>query len=258
MSRPGTPSTRALLGRRHLVEVGGLRIPSYTTMLYLGCTAGVVAGAAVAASGGLDARRTALAIVVLLVPALAGARLWFVLEHLSRFRAEPRRVWTRSGGGAALYGGLVGGVAASLLVLPAFRLPFWRFWDAAAVTMLVGLILTRFGCLMNGCCGGRETCSRLGVRLPDQDGRWRRRYPTQLLEAGWAGIILAAAVATRSLPDAAPGTLFLAVVAAYAAGRLALEPTRDRSSDRRGSATRVGFSALLLAAAVTLLVTGWR
>ncbi|MFL5820483.1 MAG: prolipoprotein diacylglyceryl transferase [Solirubrobacteraceae bacterium] len=257
MSPPGASPTRFVLGRRHLLEIGRLRVPSYTAMLYLGCVAGVLAGAAVAGTEGLDERTAALTIVVLLVPALVGARLWFVIEHLRVFREDPRRLWRRSDGGAALYGGLVGGVGASIVVLPLADLPFWPFWDAAVVTMLVGLILTRVGCLMNGCCGGRETAGRLGVRLPDQHGRWRRRYPTQLLEAIFAAVVLVGALAARPALHV-PGTMFVAVVGAYAAGRLVLEPTRASSRDPRARLARLGFSALLLTGAVAMLYSGWR
>jgi prolipoprotein diacylglyceryltransferase len=199
-------------------------------MLYLGCVVGLFAGAAVADAEGLEASRYALVATALLVPAFAGARLWFVVQHLDLFRAEPARVWRRSGGGSSLYGGLVLGVVASVPVLALADIPFWSFWDAASVTMLVGLIFTRFGCLMNGCCAGR-------------------RLPTPLLEAGWAAIVLATALAVR--PELAhPGELFAAVVAAYAAGRLVLEPTRQ-------SPARVNlvFSAALLVAAGAVLLT---
>src|SRR5947208_742105 len=176
-------------------------------MLYLGCVVGVYAGAAVANAEGLDASRFALVTVILLAAALVGARLLFLVEHAERFRAEPRLIWRTSGGGASLYGGLIAGVAVSVPVLALAGLPFWSFWDAASVTMLVGLIFTRFGCALNGCCAGRW----LG-------------YPTQLLEAGWAAVVLGCALAVRGALTH-DGALFAGVVAAYAAGRLVLEPT---------------------------------
>jgi phosphatidylglycerol:prolipoprotein diacylglycerol transferase len=138
-------------------------------------------------------------------------------------------------------------------VLAVAGLPFLRFWDAAAITMLVGLILTRFGCLLNGCCAGRTTAGPLGAWLPDVDGRWRRRYPTPMLEAGWAALILAGCVALGP-GSLRPGALFAGVVAAYAAGRLVLEPTRETARPERERRVNMAFSALLLVAAVAALV----
>lgn len=243
---------RTWVGRRYLFRVGGRPVASYTVTLYLGCVAGVFAGAAVASATGLDESRVAMATIGLLVPALAGARLLYVLVHLDRFRAEPRLLWRRTDGGSALYGGLILSIAVSVPVLARWHLPFWAFWDAASVTMLVGLIVTRFGCLANGCCAGRVTTGRLGLWLPGQGGRWERRIPTQLLEAGWAAVVLAGALAVRAdLPFT--GDLFALVVAAYATGRLLLEPLREGDGGSAGRTTNLAISAALLAAAAAIL-----
>jgi hypothetical protein len=54
---------------------------SYPAMLFLGLLAGIVAGNVAAHAAGIDALRTYLASLVLVVPALAGARLLYVVAH---------------------------------------------------------------------------------------------------------------------------------------------------------------------------------
>lgn len=255
MTAPGGAVLDRWAGRRYLFSWRGVDIPGYTAMLYLGCVAGVLAGATVAGSAGLERSRVALATIVLLIPALAGARLLFVVEHWSVYRREPRRIWRRSEGGAALYGGLLLSVLVSVPVLASFELPFWRFWDTASYTMLIGLIFTRVGCLMHGCCAGRATSGRLGVWLPDHHGVWQRRIPTPLLEAGWAALVLAAAALARAGAPSA-GAVFLGVLAAYGAGRLLLETTRA-SAGSGGSRANIAFSALLLVGGSIFLIVGW-
>ncbi len=243
-SAPDIAHTSRWLGRRWLVVHPRLRLSSYVVMLYLGCVAGTVAGAVVAGRDGLDAGRFVGATVVLLVPALVGSRLWFVLGHLAEYRDEPHRVWRREEGGSALYGGLVVSAVVAVPVLALFDLPYWGFWDAAVVTMMVGLVLTRLGCAMNGCCAGRPTGGLLGVWMPDRSGVWKRRYPSPLLEAGWVLVLLAlVALVGTDLPFA--GARFLGVVGAYAVGRLAIGATR---------AATPGAQRANVAASVTLLV----
>jgi phosphatidylglycerol:prolipoprotein diacylglycerol transferase len=244
------------LGRRYLLDVGGFRLPSYTVMLYLGIVVGFYVGALVAGAQGLSQPRFVAASVVLLGPALVGARLWYVAQHATFYRTHPGRIWSRSEGGSALYGGLVLSIAVSVPVLALVDLPFLMFWDAAILTMLAGLVVTRLGCSMHGCCAGRETSGRLlGVWLPNHRGEWARRVPTQLLEAGWALLVLVAALLVRpSLPFA--GALFAFVVGAYAAGRLVLELTRESDAPSGTIWVNVAFSALLLAGAATLLAVG--
>jgi prolipoprotein diacylglyceryltransferase len=224
-------------------------------MLYLGCVAGVFIGAAVAGSYGLQQSSVALAMIILLIPALAGARLWFVVEHWSVYRREPRRIWRRSEGGSALYGGLLLSLAISVPLLALFEIPYWTFWDAASFTMLVGLVFTRVGCLMNGCCAGRATSSALGIWLPDHHGVWERRIPTPLLEAGLAALVLAGA-APLSTDRPFAGAVFVGVVTAYGAGRLLLEPTRADAATR-GSRANVVASALLLAGGAVAFIALW-
>ena len=225
MSAAAARMARRLLGRHVLFRLGALEVSAYLALLYLGCVAGIYAGAAEAVAAGLDGTRFALVAIALLVPALVGSRIWFVALNTRRFRGARGLVWRRRDGGSALAGGLLLAVGVSPLLLAAAQLPFRRFWDAGAVTMLVGLVFTRAGCSINGCCGGRLTESRLGVSLPDHTGVWRRRFPTQLLEAAWGSAILLAVVVCG--PDRhAPGALFCWAMAAYALGRLALEPLR--------------------------------
>jgi phosphatidylglycerol:prolipoprotein diacylglycerol transferase len=250
MSERARPATGRFVGRRYVASVGHVRIPSYTAMLYLGCVAGIFVGAEVAGGKGMSEPRFVFAATALLVPALAGARLWFVLQNLKVYRAEPRRIWRRADGGAALYGGFVLSVAVSVPLLRVAELPFWRFWDAASVTMLVGLIVTRAGCLMHGCCAGRATRGPLGIWLPNDRGEWQRRFPTPILEAAWASIVLTLALVARpSLTFS--GALFAVIAGGYGAGRLLLEPTRESSRHGRISRANIAFSgALLLAASI--------
>jgi phosphatidylglycerol:prolipoprotein diacylglycerol transferase len=187
--------------------------------------------------------------------ALVGARLLFVFFHWQIYRQQPSRVWKQSEGGAALYGGLILALLFSLLLPKIFRLPLGAFWDAATVTMLTGMIFGKMGCLLNGCCAGRPVAGRFAMYLPDLQGLWCRRVPAQLLEAGFAAALLGGSIALRnSFPF--DGALFLSVVAAYSAGRLALESIKVNSI----GVLRLqrSISAILLATSATALMVFWR
>ncbi|WP_172828889.1 prolipoprotein diacylglyceryl transferase [Mycobacterium sp. 1164966.3] len=229
------------MGRRYLFRVGRLSVPTFAALLYFGFACGVVLGGY---ETGLGYSRFAVSAVILLVFALAGARIWFLIGH-------PKYVTDRTGGvrltnaGAGAYGGLVLSFAVSWPVLRLMGLEFWRFWDGTAIIMLVGVAMTRIGCLMNGCCSGRETHGPIGLWLPNDRGEWKRRYPTQLFEAGWAAIILGVGLYSYA-PSERSGLLFLGSVAAYGIGRFGLELLRaDASSTALPTRINVAFSAIL-------------
>ena len=159
----------------------GRSVHSYHVLLYLGMVSAVVAGNHVARRAGLNPDGVTLAMLLLTIPALVGARLLFVSTHWESYRRERRRIWRRSDGGLSVYGGLLA-VLVSAPIVSSLNVPFAAFWDVAVFSILIGMVLGRFGCLLNGCCAGKP-CERPGaLRLPGEDGVWRRRIPTQILE----------------------------------------------------------------------------
>lgn len=210
-----------------LFEWGGIEVHSYPAMLYAGLLFGVTAENYAANLVGMDSWGVFLATIILLIPALVGARLAYVLPRWGRYRRRPDLIWDRSEGGAAMFGGLPLALLSSVPLLAAIGMPFWAFWDVATFTFLTAAIFTRVGCLLNGCCGGRPSSSRFALRLPSVDGICEKRLPTQLLDAGWCAILLVGAAALWGrLPF--PGALFLYGIGGYAAGRFFLEWSRDR------------------------------
>jgi len=247
-------ATTHWMGRRHLFRVGTFTVASYSVLLYVGIVIGITVGTHIASTMGMEPRRFATAALVLLVPALVGARLWYVVERPRLFLAEPSRVGRTHEGGAGLYGGLVLSFAVSVPVLMQLALDFWTFWDAAGIAMLVGMMIARFGCLMNGCCHGRETDGPLGFFLPNRAGQWRRRFPTQVMESALSAMILGGALIARPhLP--VPGTLFLSGAVAYGVGRLGLQQLRA-DAVVNGPSTRLNrlFSVVLVVVAGGTLI----
>jgi len=237
--------------RRVLARWGRVTIYSYQAMLYTGIVLGIAVQARAARAASLDESRTIIVTLLLLIPALLGSRLLYIAENWQQYRFEPHRIWRTEEGGAAMYGGLLLALPMSVPLAAAARLPFRPFWDTASFTMLVGMIVTRIGCLLNGCCSGRPTTGWFGLNLPDHRGLWQRRIPTQLLEAGLGAVLLAATLLLFHL-RLFPGATFLFTVAGYAAGRVLLEPLREDQDRILGL-----LSGVLAATAVAVFVTLW-
>ena len=80
-----------------------------------------------------------------------------------------------------ILGALLCGGVATWIVCRRLGLSFWRTMDQVIPAVPLAQAIGRLGCFANGCCYGRPTQSSLGLFLPDSDGHWARRYPTQLL-----------------------------------------------------------------------------
>jgi phosphatidylglycerol:prolipoprotein diacylglycerol transferase len=225
-------------------------------MLYLGLNIGVVAGNAAAHVAGIDAFRAFVATLVLVVPGLIGARLFHVASYWAYYRQNLRRIWDRTDGGAAQYGGLIFVLLCSWPLLHALHLPIGASSDVASFTLLVVMIFGRIGCLLNGCCAGRLSISWSSMFLPNHRGEWDRRIPMQLFETGWAlTLLVSAIVAWHWMPF--PGALFLLVSAGYASGRLVLESMRERIAGAARFTIHHGISVVLIVVSLAALTARW-
>jgi len=224
-------------------------------MLYIGLVLGVFAGNIAARASRMDTARVYVATVILMVPALAGARLLYVAAEWNFYRRHLRRVWDRSDGGYIMYGGLPAALLISIPLLRILHVSIAGFWDIAIFTILVGMFFTRIGCLLHGCCAGRVWNGWFSFRLPDRNGIWENRVPTQLLEAAWAAVLVVVGVSLRSLVPF-PGALFLVLSLGYGTGRFLMEFVRDRQS-KSGFSVAHWISVLILLLSSSALAWYW-
>jgi phosphatidylglycerol---prolipoprotein diacylglyceryl transferase len=237
-----------------LFTIRGRTVWSYPALLYAGLVCAFYAMYAIAPRLGLAPEPAAVALLILFVPALVGSRLWFVMDHWSIYHDELPRVWRRSEGGMALYGGLVLALLVSPIVLGALDVGFATFWDAATFAILVAMLFTRVGCLLNGCCSGRVTNGRLGLRLPDHGGHWQRRYPVQILEMGAALLLLLGAAALLAV-EPPRGAVFIFGLAGYGSARLALDRLRERPEPT--VSTHPAALTIFVVCSLALFAAGW-
>lgn len=225
-------------------------------MLYLGLVFGVAAGDIAAHKAGLNAIRWYIATLILIVAALSGSRLLYVAVQWKIYRHNLRRILDRHDGGHVMYGGLLGALLVSIPLLWALDLNFGAFWDVSSFTILVGMMFTRIGCLLNGCCYGRPSHSWFSVYLPNSRGEWEKRIPTQALEAACAVFLLIfIALIWRWMPF--PSALFLCATLGYSAARFTMEFARGREP---GSSTfRVAhvISVVAFVSSVCTLTLYW-
>ncbi len=243
--------------RKVLFRCGGIRVYPYPFMLYVGIVSGVISGTYAAEYRGMNPVLTCVAMLVLVIPALVGSRFLYVLSHWGAYRARSGRIWNRADGGASLYGGLILALACSIPLLSLLHLSIGKFWDAATITLAVGMAFTKIGCMLNGCCAGRESNSRFAVRLPDARGVRVRRLPSQLLESAVALLVAGAgAMVWRWLPF--DGAFFLAAITVYAAARWVLEGTRHTIDQAAGVSLHRAISLALGGLSFAgFLLLGW-
>jgi phosphatidylglycerol:prolipoprotein diacylglycerol transferase len=117
--------------------------------------------------------------IVVLIGAVAGSRIAYVLTEYRYFIQAPWwEVFLINSGGLAFHGGLIGGFLTGLWFVRRRRLPPWRLADLAAPYIALGYATVRIGCLLNGCCYGKP--SALPWAFACAAGDFTQRHPTQI------------------------------------------------------------------------------
>ncbi len=100
-----------------------------------------------------------------LVGALVGTRLFYVLNHLSEFESplDWFKIWE---GGLTLLGGMTGAVVLSYLYCRRRKIPYFKVSDQAMPGLAAGLIFGRLGDLVIADHLGKTTGFLLGFRCP--------------------------------------------------------------------------------------------
>jgi phosphatidylglycerol:prolipoprotein diacylglycerol transferase len=155
--------------------------------------------------------------IAALVSAFLGAKIVYLAAEGWMFWASPDR-WLIWATGKTILGALLGGYAGVELAkkLTGYTQPTG---DWFALIAPVGIILGRVGCLLHGCCLGRE-CEAHWWTLRDAHGV--ARWPAVPVEMGFNVIALAAMLALRKR-DILPGQHFHLYLIGYGLFRFAHE-----------------------------------
>lgn len=176
---------------------------------------------------------TILDIALLTVPCgVVGARLYYVLTSLDRFHSFGDVFDIRSGG-LAIYGGIIGGAIAVIIMAKVKKINFFALADMIMPAVLIGQILGRWGNFFNAEAHGGETTLpwRMGLF---KGGEWIYVHPTFLYESLWnlLGFVLINlffGLKKDKTYKKYDGQIFLMVFAWYGFGRMLIEGLRTDS-----------------------------
>lgn len=111
-------------------------------------------------------------ILILIIPAILGARLYYILFRLDQYvvkgdiGATIKAMLNIRGGGLAIYGGIIAGIITAIIFCKVRKVNFVLMADTAAFGILIGQILGRFGNFFNREAFGAYTNCRMAMAIP--------------------------------------------------------------------------------------------
>ena len=182
--------------------------------------------------------------LITLAAAIVGARLYYVIFSWREYADDPLSIFNLRGGGLAIYGGLIGGALAILILSRVKKIPFPRVLDTCVIGVPIGQILGRWGNFFNREAFGGYTDNLFAMQLPVsavrqneitqemwdnvvvQNGiRFIQVHPTFLYEGLWNCLVLSLLFLMRNRTRF-EGELFLLYLEGYGTGRFFIEMLR--------------------------------
>ena len=156
------------------------------------------------------------------------ARLYYCVFYWDLYRDNPISMLYIWEGGLAIYGGIIGGAITVLVLSRVKRIPTLVMLDNAAMGVIIGQILGRWGNFMNREAHGAVTEAFLKMGLQDAAGVVTYYHPTFLYESVW-NLIGFIGLHLFSKKRKFDGEIFLLYVAWYGLGRAWIEGLRTDS-----------------------------
>lgn len=255
-----------------LFKIGTFPVTTYGIFLAVGMLLALFAASRLAARDGLPKERIYDLGLWVLVGGLLGSKLLMILVEpgVEIFTLD----FLRSGG--VFYGGLIGGFVAVAILVPLYKLNFWKAADAFAPGVALGQAFGRQGCFSAGCCWGKATDLPWGVHFSQAgheytgvpiygpDGSDLFLHPTQLIESFTMLAVFGLLVWLHKRKKF-DGQILIAYGIIYALFRFSIEFIRD---DPRGDllgfttltglSTSQGVSLIVAAASIVFMIVRLR
>lgn len=228
--------------RPELFSIGSFTVYSYGLMMAVGIITCVLVAERRAPKFGLDGERIFDLAVWGVIGGVLGAKILYWIVEWKSIAADPSLLLD-IGNGFVVYGGLIGGVFGGWLCCRVKKLNFLRYLDLAVPSIALAQGFGRIGCLMAGCCYGRETDSWFHIVFHESHiaPNGVPLIPTQLISsvANFAHFALLAWLAKKTKGD---GQLAGVYLICYSVGRALVEMLRD---DPRGAVGRFSTSQFI-------------
>ena len=193
-----------------LLQFGSFSLRVYGLCMALGFLFGWLAAVRLCKRTNQNADNLSLLLTWLMISAVLGARVAYVLEHWStEFASAPFTVLRVDQGGLMFYGGLIAAALVLVIYARVYRQHLFQITDLVLAVVPLGHAFGRLGCFMHGCCYGKLTDSCIGVRFPKESPAWWEQIsavpplitrtateslpviPTQLIEASANALLFA-------------------------------------------------------------------
>ncbi len=165
-----------------LFKIGSFEVRSYGVMMLIAFLVGLWVVRRRSKLYGFDYSQIGDVTFWALIAGVLGARIVFIAQEWSYYSAHPKELYTLQFAGLTSFGGLIFGFLAVLIWAWRKKANLIRLMDLLAPGFLIGHVIGRVGCLLNGCCFGDACPPNLpwGIHV---EGSTVLHHPAQIYDS---------------------------------------------------------------------------
>jgi len=148
--------------RPDLFSIGPITIHGYGLMIGIGFLAAILIGMKRAEKHGLDKDIVFNMGLLCIVGGMLGAKILYIITEWNSI-IHSKNLWSDLAYGFVVYGGIIGGILILYVYSRFKKLNFLKYMDLIVPSVSIGQGFGRIGCLLAGCCYGRETDCPIGI-----------------------------------------------------------------------------------------------
>ncbi|MFQ6808388.1 MAG: prolipoprotein diacylglyceryl transferase [Blautia sp.] len=217
--------------KNELFSIGPFTVHGYGLMIALGILVCIAMGMYRARKKSMSDEAVLDIAIFSVLFGFVGAKALYVIVEFPDFLKNPMSVLGSEG--FVVYGGIITGVLAAMIYCRIKHLKFLEYFDLLAPSVALAQGFGRIGCLLAGCCYGKETNAFWGITFPEGSlaPSGVKLIPTQLLSSAGDFLIMFLLL-TYSKHSKKTGNVGFLYMLLYGVGRFFLEFLR---SDDRGA-----------------------
>ena len=233
--------------KNDLLTIGQFTVHGYGLMIAIGILAAYTVAEYRAKKKNLNYERIFALTIWCLIGGILGAKILFYITQIKEIVADPN-ILLQFSDGFVVYGGIIGGILAGFIFCKKEKLNFLKYFDLVMPSIALAQGFGRIGCLLAGCCYGKETTSPFGLVFPEASfaPSGIPLVPTQLISSGldFLNFLALIMIAKKVKADGQVAGFYLIF---YSAGRFILEFFRgDLVRGSVGSISTSQFIAIFL------------
>ena len=155
--------------KNELFTIGPFTVYGYGLMIAVGVFSAWLVTDYRAKKQRMDRDHVFSLIIWCLLGGIVCSKLLFWITEWKAILNDPRYLMDTLADGFVVYGGIIGGILAGCFYCFCKKINFWKYFDLVMPSVALAQGFGRIGCLLAGCCYGRETNSALAITFQNSD-----------------------------------------------------------------------------------------